>query len=85
MVSNVTIADEELAAVSAAALAAADDSRQTLHAEDLAYLDDAAAAAIVAALAASGLSMARSEPPVPAPNMAWRRMNRESPTRPQWR
>ena len=79
------VTDEELAVVAAAALAAAEESVSPAFLSDLSTLDEASAAAVLAAMAAAGMSFLQSEPPLPPANIAWRRPPYEQSVRPRWR
>lgn len=79
------ITDEELAVVAAAALAAAQEDESPAFLSDFSTLDDTAAAAVFAAIAAAGVSFQRPEPPLPLANAAWRRPPYEQSVRPRWR
>jgi len=79
------VTDEELAVVAGAALAAAEENESPAFLSDLSTLDDASAAAVMAAMAAAGVSFQRSEPPLPPANAAWRRPPYEQSVRPRWR
>jgi hypothetical protein len=79
------VTDEELAVVAGAALAAAEENESPAFLCDLSVLDDASAAAVLAAIAASGVSFQQSEPPLLPANAAWRRPPYEQSVRPRWR
>ncbi|MFA4931517.1 MAG: hypothetical protein WC625_01150 [Caldisericia bacterium] len=79
------VTDEELAVVAGAALAAAEENESPAFLSDLSALDDASAAAVMAALAAAGVSFQQPEPPLPPANAAWRRPPHEQSVRPRWR
>jgi len=77
--------DEELAVVAGAALAAAEENGHPAFLSDLSSLDGASAAAVLAAMAAAGVSFQQAEPPLPPANAAWRRPPYEQSVRPRWR
>ena len=79
------VTDEELAVVAGAVLAAAEENGSPAVLSDVSTLDDASAAAIMAAMAASGVSFQQSEPSLPPANAAWRRPPYEQSVRPRWR
>ena len=79
------VTDEELAVVAAAALAVAEEGESPAYLSDLSTLDDASAAAVLAAMAAAGISFQQSEPPLPPASAAWRRPPYERSVRPRWR
>ncbi|RIE17253.1 hypothetical protein [Candidatus Cryosericum septentrionale] len=79
------VTDEELAVVAGAALAAAKGNESPAFLSDLSTLDDASAAAALAAMVAAGVSFQQLEPPLPAANAAWRRPPYEQSVRPRWR
>jgi len=79
------VTDEELAVVAGAALAAAEENENPAFLSDVSTLDDASAAAVMAAMAAAGVSFQQSEPPLPPVNAAWRRPPYEQSVRPRWR
>ena len=79
------VTDEEFAVVAGAALAAAEENESPAFASDLSALDDASAAAFLAAMAAAGVSFQQSEPPLPPANAAWRRRPYEQSVRLRWR
>jgi hypothetical protein len=77
--------DEELAVVAGAALAAAEEVESSAFPADLSALDDATAAAVMAAMAAAGASFQQPDPPLIPVNAAWRRPPLEQSVRPRWR
>jgi len=79
------VTDEELAVVAGAALAAVEENENPAFLSDVSTLDDASAAAVMAAMAAAGVSFQQSEPPLPPVNAAWRRPSYEQSVRPRWR
>jgi len=79
------VTDEELAVVAGAALAAAEENESPAFLSDVSTLDDASAAAVMAAMAAAGVSFQQSEPPLPPANATWRRPPYEQSVRPRWR
>jgi hypothetical protein len=79
------VTDEELAVVAGAALAAAEENESPAFLSDLSALDDASAAAVMAALAAAGVSFQQPEPGLFPANTAWRRPPHEQSVRPRWR
>jgi hypothetical protein len=79
------VTDEELAVVAGAALAAAEESESPSFLSDLFALDDASAAAVMAAMAAAGASFQQPEPPLSPVDAAWRRPPHEQSVRPRWR
>ena len=79
------LTDEELAVVAGAALAMAEENEHPPFLSELSSLDDASAAAVLAAMAAVGVSFEQQEPPLPAINAAWRRPPYEQSVRPRWR
>lgn len=79
------VTDEELAVVAGAALAAAEENESPVFLSDLSILDDASAAAVLAAMAAAGVSFQQSKPPLPPANAAWRRPPNEQSVKPRWR
>ncbi|RIE05638.1 hypothetical protein [Candidatus Cryosericum terrychapinii] len=79
------VTDEELAVVVGAALAAVEENESPAFLSDLSTLDDASAAAVMAAMAAAGVSFQQLEPPLPPENAAWRRPPYEQSVRPRWR
>jgi hypothetical protein len=79
------VTDEELAVVAGAALAAAEETERPAFLSDLSALDDASAAAVLAAMAAAGVSFQQSEPLFLPANAAWRRPPYEQSVRPRWR
>jgi len=79
------VTDEELAVVAGAALASVEENENPAFLSDVSTLDDASAAAVMAAMAAAGVSFQQSEPPLPPVNAAWRRPPYEQSVRPRWR
>jgi len=79
------VTDEELAVVAGAALAAVEEDEPPVFMSDLSTLDDVAAAAVLGAMAAAGVSFQQLEPSLPLANMAWRRPPYEQSVRPRWR
>lgn len=79
------VTDEELAVVTGAALAAADENEMPALLRELSSLDDTSAAAVLGAMAAAGVSFQQSEPPLLPANVAWRRPPYEQSVRPRWR
>jgi hypothetical protein len=80
------VTDEELAVVAGAALAAVEEDGTPVFMSDLSTLDDvAAAAAVLGAMAAAGVSFQQLEPSLPLVNTAWRRPPYEQSVRPRWR
>jgi len=80
------VSDEELAVVIAAALAASRNSPDFATAVDHpSSLDDSSLAAVLAAIAASGVSLRQEEAPLPCVNEPWRRPTYEQSVRPRWR
>jgi len=79
------VTDEELAVVAAAALAASEENDRPAPLSDLFSLDDVAVVAVMAALAAAGVSIQQTETPLPHVNAAWRRLPHEQSVRPRWR
>ena len=79
------VTDEELAVVAGAALAAVEENESPAFLSDLSTLDDASAAAVLAAMAAAGVSFQQPEPPLPPANAAWRLPPYEQSVRPRWR
>jgi len=79
------VTDEELAVVAGAALAAVEEDETPGFMSDLSTLDDVAAAAVLGAMAAAGVSFQQLEPSLPLANTAWRRPPYEQSVRPRWR
>lgn len=79
------VTDEELVVVAGAALAAVEENERPAFLSDLSTLDDASAAAVLGAMAASGVSFQQPEPPLRPANAAWRRPPYEQSVRPRWR
>jgi len=79
------VTDEELVVIAGAALAAAEENGSPAVLSDVSTLDDASAAAIMAAMATAGVSFQQSEPPLPPVNAAWRRPPYEQSAKPRWR
>jgi len=79
------VTDEELAVVAGAALAAVEEGETPGFMSDLSTLDDVAAAAVLGAMAAAGVSFQQLEPSLPLANTAWRRPPYEQSVRPRWR
>jgi len=79
------VTDEELAVVAGAALAAVEEDEPPVFMSDLSTLDDVAAAAVLGAMAAAGVSFQQLEPSLPLANTAWRRPPYEQSVRPRWR
>ena len=79
------VTDEELAVVAGAVLAAVEEDEPSVFMSDLSTLDDVAAAAVLGAMAAAGVSFQQLEPSLPLANMAWRRPPYEQSVRPRWR
>ena len=79
------VTDEELAVVAGAALAAVEEDETPVFMSDLSTLDDVAAAAVLGAIAAAGVSFQQLEPSLPLANTAWRRPPYEQSVRPRWR
>ncbi|MCE5192779.1 MAG: hypothetical protein ABFD13_00350 [Candidatus Cryosericum sp.] len=84
-VSGNDVSDEELAVVIAAALAASRNSPDFATAVDPSSLDDSSMAAVLAAIAASGVSLRQEEAPLPCVHELWRRPTYEQSVRPRWR